>query len=70
MKKILLIAVAMCLASTFSFAQKRTKDLPIATDKNYIVGKLDNGLTYYIRRNTNPVGIADFYIADNVGSLQ
>ena len=70
MKKILLIAVAMCLAATFSFAQKRTKDLPIATDKNYIVGKLDNGLTYYIRRNTNPVGIADFYIADNVGSLQ
>jgi zinc protease len=70
MKKIFLIAVAMCLAATFSFAQKRTKDLPIATDKNYIVGKLDNGLTYYIRRNTNPVGIADFYIADNVGSLQ
>lgn len=33
------------------------------------IGKLDNGLTYYIRHNENPKGQADFYIAQSVGSI-
>ena len=42
----------------------------IAPDPEIRVGKLDNGLTWYIRHNENPKGCADFYIAHNVGSLQ
>lgn len=34
------------------------------------VGKLDNGLTYFIRKNTLPQNRADFYIAQRVGSMQ
>lgn len=42
----------------------------IPDDPELIRGKLDNGMTYYIRHNENPAGCADFYIIHNVGSLQ
>ena len=34
------------------------------------IGKLKNGLTYYIRHNEKELGLADFYIAQCVGSIQ
>ncbi len=33
-------------------------------------GKLENGLTYYIRHNDKPAGRAEFYLATNVGAIQ
>ena len=33
-------------------------------------GQLKNGLTYYIRHNDKEPGLADFYIAQRVGSIQ
>ena len=42
---------------------------PIPTDPNVRIGKLDNGLTYYIRHNELPKERADFYIAQKVGSI-
>ena len=42
----------------------------IPSDPEIKVGKLDNGLTYYICHNSNPAGCAEFYIAHNVGALQ
>ena len=33
-------------------------------------GKLDNGLTYYIRHNDKPAQRAEFYLATNVGAIQ
>lgn len=36
---------------------------PLPTDPNVRIGKLDNGLTYYIRHNALPEKQADFYIA-------
>lgn len=42
---------------------------PIPTDPNVRIGKLENGLTYYIRHNNLPAGQADFYIAQKVGSI-
>lgn len=41
----------------------------IKTDANVRVGKLKNGLTYYIRYNNRPENRADFYIAQKVGSV-
>jgi len=43
---------------------------PIPTDPDVRIGKLDNGLVYYIRHNEWPEHRADFYIAQRVGSLQ
>lgn len=45
-----------------------TQEVP--KDKEFRIGKLDNGLTYYIRASENPQGYAEFFIAHNVGSLQ
>ena len=42
---------------------------PIPTDPNVRIGKLENGLTYYIRHNELPKDRADFYIAQKVGSI-
>lgn len=39
------------------------------TDKSYRIGKLENGLTYYIRHNSKEPNLADFYIAQRVGSI-
>lgn len=41
---------------------------PLPTDPAVRIGKLPNGLTYYIRHNEYPKGQADFYIAQKVGS--
>ena len=42
----------------------------IPLDPDVRIGKLDNGLTYYIRHNEWPEKRAEFYIAQKVGSLQ
>lgn len=39
-------------------------------DKTVRVGKLNNGLTYYIRHNAEPKQRAYFYIAQKVGAIQ
>lgn len=44
-----------------------TAQLP--SDSSVRIGKLDNGLTYYLRHNAKEKGLADFYIAQRVGSI-
>ena len=56
----------MVLLATNGFAQQQPA-IPI--DKAVRIGKLDNGLTYYIRHNAEPKGQANFYIAQRVGSI-
>jgi zinc protease len=38
-------------------------------DPEIRTGKLDNGLTYYVRRNSEPEKRASFYIIQNVGAI-
>lgn len=42
---------------------------PIPVDTTVRIGKLPNGLTYYIRHNEYPKGQAEFFIAQKVGSI-
>jgi zinc protease len=42
---------------------------PLPIDPNVRVGKLDNGLTYYIRHNEYPKQRAEFHIAQAVGAI-
>ncbi|WP_321480970.1 insulinase family protein [uncultured Bacteroides sp.] len=58
--------LAICCNMFSGFAQQMP---PIPTDPNVRIGKLDNGLTYYIRKNKLPEKRADFYIAQKVGSI-
>lgn len=63
----LLLAIIVCAAG---FAQKPDRGELLPTDNNFKIGKLENGLTYYIRHSANPSGRAEFFIVHNVGSLQ
>ena len=57
---------AMMLVALGSMAQS----MPIENDPSVRKGKLDNGLTYYIKQNNWPEHRVNFYIAQRVGSLQ
>lgn len=65
LKKILSVAALMLIAIT---ANAQMPNIPV--DKDVRIGKLDNGLTYYIRYNNWPEKRANFYIAQRVGSIQ
>jgi len=41
----------------------------IPNDPEVKIGKLANGLTYYIRKNTEPKNRAELYLANRIGSL-
>ncbi|MGY0039216.1 M16 family metallopeptidase [Pedobacter sp. NJ-S-72] len=41
----------------------------IPNDPAVKIGKLPNGLTYYIRKNTEPKNRAELYLANRIGSL-
>ena len=62
----LLFATLLLCGSITVLAQQAQ---PIPPDPNVRIGKLENGLTYYIRHNALPEGQADFYIAQKVGSI-
>lgn len=69
MKRLITIIALMCVVSVNSiFAQIDLKS-PLPQDPKTIVGKLPNGLTYYIRHNEEPKDRASFYIIQNVGAL-
>lgn len=84
-KKQLAIAVALFVAVNTSFGQVRkapvspkSKPVPAAqqikgevipVDPNVIIGKLPNGLTYYIRKNAEPKNRAELYLVNKAGSV-
>lgn len=68
MKRLLLIISCLALSVSALFAQGQLQQLP--NDPAVKVGKLENGLTYYIRHNDKPAGRAEFYLATNVGAIQ
>ena len=66
MKKLILLTVA-AFAAVSAVAQMNQ---PIPVDPEVRTGKLENGMTYYIRHNEKPKGQADFYILHDVGAIQ
>ena len=64
--KNLWVAALLMLAGTAQAQPQMT----IPVDKDVRIGKLSNGLTYYIRHNNWPENRANFYIAQKVGSIQ
>ena len=72
MKKIQrLFATLLLMMSAVAMMAQDLSQLPsIPVDPDFRIGKLDNGLTYYIRHNNWPENRAEFYIAQRVGSIQ
>lgn len=74
MKSLKLTFVAIIFSMSFmgySFGQKGITNMTdtIPVDPNVIIGKLDNGLTYYIRKNTKPENRVELRLAVNAGSI-
>ncbi len=63
MKKALLVLFTILFSLFTAPAQ------PLPQDPTIRTGKLKNGMTYYIRHNAKEAGLADFYIAQRVGSI-
>ncbi len=64
MKRLSLTLIMTLALSVVALAQQA-----IPFDPNVRRGKLENGLTYYIRHNEKPAQRANFYIAQKVGSI-
>jgi zinc protease len=68
MKQFLKIFAVLFLANT-CFAQTTDLNKPIPTDPKVKIGKLENGLTYYIRKNSKPEKRVELRLAVNAGSI-
>jgi zinc protease len=55
--------------TVLSFGQYKLTD-PVPADPNVKIGKLPNGLTYYIRKNLKPEKKLELRLAINAGSVQ
>ena len=71
MKRMIFAIVAILTLGMASTASAQINpQQPIPADKAIRIGKLENGLTYYIRHNEKPKGMANFYIVHDVGAIQ
>lgn len=68
--KHLFVAALLLIVGTAATLAQGMQMPPIPMDKAVRVGKLDNGLIYYIRQNGYPEHHVNFYIAQRVGSIQ
>jgi len=70
-KKLLIMRklILLCLLAVSGLALNAQQAPALPMDPKVRYGKLDNGLTYYIRANQEPKNRAEFYIAQNVGSI-
>jgi len=62
-----MLNIALLFAAMMVSAQEAPEKLPLDPEVRY--GKLDNGLTYYIRHNEQPKQRAEFHIAQAVGAI-
>ncbi len=64
---LLLVFIAVAAkAQTYEYKAKEA----VPMDQKVIMGKLENGLTYYVITNKFPEKRAEFYLVNNVGSMQ
>ena len=70
MRKFLFLVVALVMGMTFAAQAQVDPSQPLPVDKEIRKGVLPNGLTYYIRHNEKPKGMAEFYIYHDVGAIQ
>ena len=66
--KFAVILIVYLLVNSGTVAQTDF-DKPVPVDPDIRIGKLNNGLTYYIRHNKEPEKRASFYIIQNVGAI-
>ena len=68
--KKLLFVMTLFMLVAFSANVMMAQQMELPIDEAVRIGKLDCGLTYYIRHNNYPEQRANFYIAQRVGAMQ
>lgn len=68
MNKLKVLCLLLAMLIVVPMMAQQLPQLPMDPAVRY--GKLENGLTYYIRHNALPENRANFYIAQKVGSVQ
>jgi zinc protease len=63
------LSLALMLTGVGFLSAQSNMDTKIPLDPNVRTGKLENGLTYYVRHNEEPKDRASFYIVQNVGAI-
>ena len=61
------ILVVLALLTVLQVLAAKEQELPV--DPELRIGRLDNGMTYYIRHNEQPKGRAEFWLVQSTGSL-
>ena len=51
------------------FAQENPMTKPIPNDPSWRIGKLENGMSYYIKKNSKPANSANFHIVTHIGAV-
>ncbi len=69
MRKCLFLLFSLFLFVVFANAQTINLDDELVLDETIIYGKLDNGLTYYIKENPTPENRAELMLAVHAGSV-
>ena len=71
MKKsfLFLLSILFVLSSFTANAQHKDAENQLPKDPQVVVGKLENGLTYYIRQNNKPEDRVEFRLILNAGSV-
>lgn len=69
MKQKLTLLLFSCLLSVQALFAQPGLEAPLPKDPNTVVGRLPNGITYYLRHNQEPKDRASFYIIRNAGAL-
>ncbi len=66
----MLLVIAAIMGLTFTAQAQMDLQQQLPADPAVRKGVLENGLTYYIRHNEKPKGMAEFYILHDVGAIQ
>ncbi len=69
-KLVIAAAILFIINNTAKSQKALDVNANIPIDKNVKIGKLENGLTYYIRKNNYPEKRIEFRLAVNAGSMQ
>jgi len=69
MKLFFSVFTILFFSLTNLIAQEYQPKEPVPIDRAVKIGRLENGMTYYIRKNSKPVNQMDIYLVSHVGAL-
>ena len=64
----LILLLGLFIAPVFSQSLDLGMNVKLPVDSHVVIGRLDNGITYYIRQNDNPKNRIELKLAVNAGS--